>query len=86
MNKRSLKLILLKALYIIIIPIIIYNLLIIVQTLVNPDVVPNIFGFKTFDIASSSMSPMLNINDIAIIKKFNDYDLKEGDVITYRTN
>ena len=39
------------------------------------------FGFRIFKVASGSMEPYLNINDVILIKKANNYE--KGDVITY---
>ena len=85
MNLQFIKYIIVRLLYIILIPIIIYNLVIVAQTIFIPDQVPNVFGIKTFDIVSSSMAPMLNINDLAFVKNCNIEDLKEDDVITFKT-
>ncbi len=85
MKHNFLKYILIRLLYIILIPIIIYNLIIVVQTIIKPNSVPNVFGIKTFDIISSSMAPMLNVNDLAFVKTCNIEDLNENDVITFKT-
>lgn len=85
MKTSFFKSIIIKILYVIIVPIILYDLLIILQSLVNPDAIPNIFGIKTFDIVSSSMSPSLEVHDVAIIKMCDIEDLKKDDVITFHT-
>ncbi len=70
-------------LYIILIPIIIYDLLLIVQTAINPTVTPSIFGIKTFQIISGSMEPEIKVNDVVIIKSVTQNDIKKGDIITF---
>lgn len=42
----------------------------------------SIFGYRVYRIATGSMKPYLNINDVVIVKKYNQY--KVGDVITYK--
>lgn len=70
--------------YIILIPIIFYNTMIIVQAVTNAKETPSVFGIKTFVIISGSMEPSLEIGDIVVIKKVDKEDLKEGDVISFR--
>ena len=41
------------------------------------------FGFRVYKIGSGSMRPYLNVNDIIIIKKSNNY--KVNDVVTYKS-
>ena len=73
-------------LYIIIIPIIIYDLFLIVQTIIRPGVTPDFFGIKTFSIVSGSMEPTINIDDIVIIKKVDKKELTKDDIISFRIN
>lgn len=48
--------------------------------------VANIFGYTPLTVESNSMSPTFKTNDLIITKKIKDlYDLKEGDVITFKT-
>ena len=42
----------------------------------------DIFGYTLFSVATGSMQPTLNINDIIIVKITDD--IKVGDIITYR--
>ena len=44
----------------------------------------NIFGYTVFSVATGSMQPTLNINDIIIIKITDE--IKEGDIITFKEN
>lgn len=71
--------------YIILIPIIIYNVMLIVKAAKNPNETPSVAGIKTFVIISGSMEPELNIGDIVIIKKCNQNELNVGDIISYRS-
>ncbi len=81
-----LKYTLIVLLYIIIIPIMLYDLYLIVQSFVNPGITPSIFGVKTFTIISGSMEPTINIDDIIITKKASSNDININDIITFKTN
>ena len=70
--------------YIIIIPIILYNVSLIIQSIVKPNKTPSFFGIKTFVIVSGSMEPTLNIGDVILVKDIEENDIKENDIISYR--
>lgn len=70
--------------YIIIIPLLLYNIVLILQAVIKPQKTPSIFGIKTYVIVSGSMMPNLNIGDIAIIKEEKTENLKKGDIISFR--
>ena len=68
--------------YIILIPTLIYNISLIVQSIVKPNETPSFLGIKTYVIISGSMKPELEIGDIVIVKDSDD--LKVGDIISFR--
>ena len=70
--------------YIIIIPIILYNIFLIIMSIIKPDETPSFLGIKTFVIISGSMEPNLNIGDIVLIKQTNEEQIKVNDIISYR--
>lgn len=70
--------------YIIIIPLLLYNIVLILQAVIKPQKTPSIFGIKTYVIVSGSMMPNLNIGDIAIIKEEKTENFKKGDIISFR--
>ena len=43
----------------------------------------SVFGYRIFTVATGSMIPDYDINDVLAIKKVNSNDLKIGDDITY---
>ena len=76
--------VLIYALYIIIIPIIIYDMFLIAQTIINPNKTPDFFGYKTFSIVTGSMEPTIKINDIIIVKKEEKKNIRKNDIITFK--
>ena len=72
--------------YIILIPILIYNINLIIKAIINPNETPSFLGIKTYVIISGSMEPNINIGDIVIAKsiKNKEESIKVGDIISYR--
>ena len=58
-----------------------YNLYLINAQVVLHEKLPMPFGYGTAVVVSNSMYPYLEINDLIIIEKTNDYEV--GDVIVY---
>ncbi|MBR0414821.1 MAG: signal peptidase I [Clostridia bacterium] len=44
---------------------------------------PKIFGYYVFNVASDSMTPMLEINDVILVKECDPQTIHKGDVISY---
>ena len=70
--------------YIFLLPILIYNLSLIIQSVLKPYETPNFLGIKTYVIISGSMQPELKIGDIVVVKKITQEELKVGDIISFR--
>ena len=70
--------------YIIIIPVIIYNISLIVQSLLVSNTTPSFLGIKTFVIVSGSMEPTLDIGDIILVKDIDENDIRKNDIIAFR--
>ena len=77
--------VLIYLLYIIIIPIIIYDMFLIIQTLIKPGITPDFFGYKTFSIISGSMEPKIVVDDIVIVKNVDKNQIRVNDIITFKT-
>lgn len=71
--------------YVILIPIIVYNIFLIIYSVINKNETPSFFGVKTFVIVSGSMQPNLMIGDIVIVKKCDKSQINTGDIISYRS-
>lgn len=72
--------------YIILIPILVYNIILIIKAIVIPNETPSFLGIKTYVIISGSMEPNIKIGDIVITQniKRKEESIKVGDVIAYR--
>ena len=70
--------------YIILIPMLVYNVSLIIQSITKPNETPSFFGIKMYVIISGSMQPELNIGDVVIVKNIDKDELKVEDVISFR--
>ena len=70
--------------YILISILLIYNISLIIQSIVNPSKTPSFFGVKTYSIISGSMEPAIHIGDIVLAKETKKEDLQIGDIISFR--
>ena len=55
-----------------------------IQTKVNPNKIPSIFGYKPFIALSGSMETEFYKGDLVIVKKVNINSLQEKDIIAFR--
>ena len=67
----------------IIVPILIYNITIIIKYIQNPKETPDFLGFKTYEIVSRSMEDTINKNDIIVVKKADKNEIDENDIISF---
>lgn len=65
---------------------ILYNVLLIIQSILYPNKTPSFLGYKTFSIISGSMMPEINVGDIVVVKDVEINDLKDGDIISFRND
>ena len=84
-EKRSrIKNLVVSIIYILLIPMLIYNVSLITQAIIKPDETPNFLGIKMYVIVSGSMKPELEIGDIIIVKNTKAEELQEEDIISFR--
>ena len=67
----------------IIVPILIYNITLIIKYIQNPKETPDFLGFKTYEIVSRSMEDTINKNDIIVVKKVDKNEINENDIISF---
>lgn len=51
---------------------------------ISDDIHANYFGYRILEVASGSMQPTLDLNDVLLVK-VNEKDLKQDDIIAYKT-
>lgn len=69
---------------IILVPILIINLYIMIQSKLDSDKVPNVFGYKPFIVLSNSMEAEIHKGDLVLTKMIDPKKLKKNDVIAFR--
>ena len=52
----------------------------------EPDKIPAVFGWKPFIVLSGSMEDTIMPGDLILTKEIDTLELKDGDVISFRTN
>jgi signal peptidase I len=57
----------------------------IVMNIVMPKQVTQYFGVQTLVVMSDSMSPVISVDDMIVVKNPNTEELKVGDIITFET-
>ena len=85
-KRKLIRRILVKVIYILLLPIILWELIIVIKTIKNPNETPDVFGIKRFTIISGSMEPNISVNDLVIIKKVEKSEIKKGDIISFKIN
>ena len=70
-------------LYIILIPLIVFNFTLIIKSFINPNKVPDFFGYKSFIIVSGSMEKTIMRGDAIIVKTVSQDEIKVGDIISF---
>ena len=69
-------------LYIIITPIIFYNLTLIIKSCINPYETPDFFGYKNFIIVSGSMEKTIMTGDAIFVKEVPQEEIEVNDIIS----
>lgn len=65
------------------IPILIFNSILIIKSVVNEDKVPGVLGYTPLIVLTDSMYPDIKSGDIIICKDIDPTDIKEEDVISF---
>ena len=69
--------------YLITIPIIVFNMTLIIDAYLNPGKTPSFFGYKNFTIVSRSMADTINVNDVIIVKEVPQDEIQKDDIIAF---
>ena len=70
---------------IILIPILIVNGVILVNSFIHPDEIPSFFGWKPFIVLSGSMETEIDAGDVAVVRETDTASLKKGDIIAFKS-
>lgn len=70
---------------IILIPIMLVNGVILVNSFIHPDEIPSFFGWKPFIVLSGSMETEIYAGDVAVVKEADTASLKKGDIIAFKS-
>lgn len=70
--------------FIIILPILIVNVVLIVKTKMYPNKIADFFGYRPFIVLSGSMETKINIGDLIIVKEIDAKNIKKGDIIAFK--
>ncbi len=72
-------------LYLILIPIIIFNFTLIIKSFIKPNETPDFWGYKSLVIVSGSMEPTIKKQDAILVKKIPEEEIKVNDIISFTT-
>lgn len=66
--------------------IILYNIVLLYMSYIDKFDTPSFYIYKAYVITTNSMEPELKKDDVVVIKKAKAYNLKQGDIITFKQN
>ena len=64
--------------------ILIYNIILLGISYINKIDEIELFGYKAYIITTNSMEPSISSGDVVIVKKYDEKQIKVGDIITYK--
>jgi len=67
----------------VLLPILIVNVILIIEAKVKPDEIPGIFGVTPLAVVTDSMDPAIEAGDLILTEKVPAEELKVGDIIAY---
>ena len=70
---------------IILIPMLIFNITLIVKGFINPDKVPSVFGYSPLIVQSGSMEVQIHTGDVVVVKGVDVSTLKAGDIVAFKS-
>lgn len=70
-------------LYVLLIPMIIFNFTLLIKSFINPYKTPDFFGFKSFVIVSGSMEPTIQKGDAILVKKVPEEEIEVNDIVSF---
>lgn len=68
---------------VLLLPILIFNIILLVQSFVNEDEVPSVGGYSPMVVMTDSMSPEILSGDLIIVKVVDPSEINENDIISF---
>ena len=70
--------------YVFIMPLVVITAAILLQTIIHPDKIPNIFGYKMFIVLDGNMEQSISYGDLTFTKNIDTNKLRVNDIIAFR--
>ena len=70
--------------YVFIMPLVVITAAILLQTIIHPDKIPNVFGYKMFIVLDGNMEQTVSYGDLTFTKNIDTNKLKVNDIIAFR--
>ena len=70
--------------YVFIMPLVLITAAILLQTIIHPDKIPNIFGYKMFIVLDGNMEQSISYGDLTFTKNIDTNKLRVNDIIAFR--
>ena len=70
--------------YVFIMPLVVITAAILLQTIIHPDKIPNVFGYKMFIVLDGNMEQSVSYGDLTFTKNNDTNRLRVNDIIAFR--
>lgn len=70
----------------ILLPIVIVTSILMIKSLSKPTDIPSVFGYSPLIIKSDCMSPQINPGDLIVVKKLEDSEVQNGQIVSFKWN
>ena len=70
--------------YVILMPLVILTAVVLIQTIIHPEKIPNLFGYKMFIVLDSEMDKSISYGDLVFTKNIETDSLKNDNLIAFR--
>ena len=81
--KKTISKVVFVVLLVILVPILVFNIIIMLKSFIKPNEVPGVLGYKPMIVLTGSMEPNIMRGDLVVVKETKD-DLVKDDIISYR--
>ena len=72
--------------YIVLMPLVIITVAILLQTIIHPEKIPNVFGYKMFIVLDEKMEKSIDYGDLIFTKNIDINEIKNDDIIAFRND